>query len=54
MKKSTRQQSSKIKREYEIYKEFKKIHGLTSSNYINIKEMRRNLKQTTNLVKRNE
>jgi len=54
MKKSTLQQYSKIKREYEIYKEFKKNLGLTSSNYINIKEIRRSLTQTTNLVKRNE
>lgn len=54
MKKSTLQQYSKIKREYEIFKELKENLGLTSSNYVNIKEIRRNLTQTTNWVKRNE
>ena len=53
MKESTRKQYLKIKREYEIFKEFKKKLGLSSSNYVNIKEMRKKLQQS-NLVKKNE
>jgi len=54
MKKSTLQQYSKIKREYETFKELKENLGLPSSNYTNIKEIRRKLTQTANLVKKNE
>lgn len=54
MKKSTLQEYSKIKREYEIFKELKENLGLSSSNYINIKEIRKKLLQTANLVKKNE
>ncbi len=53
MKESTSKQYLKIKQEYEIYKELKKKLGLSSSNYINIKEMRKKLQQS-NLVQKNE
>ena len=52
MKKSMVQEYSKIKREYEIYKELKENLGLPSSNYINIKGIRRNLLQPANFVKK--
>ena len=54
MKKSALQQYSKIKREYETFKELKENLGLPSYNYTNIKEIRRKLTQTANLVKKNE
>ena len=41
----------KIKQEYEIYKELKEKLGLSSTNYINIKEMKKNL-QSSNLVQK--
>ena len=53
MKKSLLQEYSKIKREFESYKKFKEEIGLSSSNYTDIKEIRKNLKQST-LVKKNE
>ena len=53
MKESIRIQYLKIKQEYEIYKEFKEKIGLSSSNYVNIKEMRKKLQQS-NLVQKNE
>ena len=53
MKESTRKQYLKIKREYEIFKELKKKLGLSSSNYVNIKEMKKKLHQS-NLVQKNE
>ncbi len=48
-----RKQYLKIKQEHEIYKELRKKLGLSSSNYINIKEMKRNL-QHQNWLKKNE
>ncbi len=46
MKKSMRKQYLKIKQEYESYKELKEKLGLSSSNFINIKEMKNNLQQS--------
>ena len=41
-----RRQYLKIKQEYEIYKELKEKLGLSSSNFINIKEMKKSLQQS--------
>jgi len=46
-----RKQYLKIKQEYEIYKEFREKLGLSNSNYINIKEMKKELLQS-NLVQK--
>ncbi len=43
----------KIKQEHEIYKELKEKLGWSSSNFINIKEMKKILQQS-NLAKKNE
>ena len=42
-----RKQYLKIKQEYEIYKELREKLGLSSSNYTNIKEMKKNLQHQT-------
>ncbi len=41
-----RRQYLKIKQEYENYKELKEKLDLSSSNFINIKEMKKNLQQS--------
>ena len=48
-----RKQYLKIKQEHGIYKKLKEKLGLSSSNFINIKKMKKNLQQS-NLGRRND